>query len=416
MLFAFAPHRAYIVAVVLAAAVTGCGDAGGPVDPLGQSAAALSAADQTAFDYFVGKGLTTFQAAGIVGNLDQESNMEPTAVQAGGPGRGIAQWSVGGRWDTDSGDNLLAYASAQGESSTSLQLQLEFIWYELTSFSSYGLGALRATTNVTDATVVFETDFEGCGECDQSTRISYAEAALAAYGSPTYAAEFVSQSFPLATTALMMTAGEIVPSYIELKNVGTKTWDSKTRIGTTQPRDRASVFAASTWISSSRPAGVTGTVPPGGTYKFTFDLAAPSTPGTYDEFFGVLEEGDVWFGDPGQGGPPDDDLEVKITVVAGPDEPVDAGEPHDADAPHDAGVPKGDAGHGDASTQVGDSGVAEENDGGFATSSPAQPGGCSMGRAGGRAPTWSAGLAMMFAVVVRRRVRSKHAIGREARR
>ncbi len=61
-----------------------------------------TASDQIAFDYFVGKGLTDVQAAGIVGNLDQESGMSPTIAQyGGGPGRGIAQWSVGGRWDTD---------------------------------------------------------------------------------------------------------------------------------------------------------------------------------------------------------------------------------------------------------------------------------------------------------------------------
>ena len=42
------------------------------------------------------------QAAGIIGNLDQESGMDPTISQYdGGPGRGIAQWSTGGRWDTD---------------------------------------------------------------------------------------------------------------------------------------------------------------------------------------------------------------------------------------------------------------------------------------------------------------------------
>ena len=66
------------------------------------SGAALSSDDQAAYEFFVGKGLTDFQAAGIVGNLDQESGVDPTAVQyGGGPGRGIAQWSVGGRWDTD---------------------------------------------------------------------------------------------------------------------------------------------------------------------------------------------------------------------------------------------------------------------------------------------------------------------------
>jgi len=131
-----------------------------------------------------------------------------------------------------------------------------------------------------------------------------------------YAAEYVSQSFPLAATALDMVEGQTIPSYIELKNTGTKTWDSNTHLATTQPRDRVSVFADSSWISTNRPAGVTGTVPPGGTFKFQFNLHAPSTTGTYLEYFGVVEEGVAWFSDPGQGGPADNDLEVQIVVSA----------------------------------------------------------------------------------------------------
>jgi MYXO-CTERM domain-containing protein len=303
-------------ATSLAFTGSGCGSPPTAAEAVGHSASALNANDQTAFDYFVSQGLTTFQAAGIVGNLDQESNDDPTAVQPCGPGRGIAQWSAGGRWDTDTNDNVLWYASKEGESADSLQLQLQFIWYELTTFSGYGLASLKATTNVTDATIAFETDFEGCGECDQSNRISYAEAALAAFGTFPYAAAYVSQSFPLATTALTMVEGQVIPSYIELKNNGTETWDSDTRIGTTEPRDRVSVFADSTWVSDNRPSEVKGTVPPGGTYKFTFDLAAPQMTGTFAEHFGVVQDGVAWFGDPGQGGPPDSDLEVLIQVVA----------------------------------------------------------------------------------------------------
>jgi hypothetical protein len=302
--------------------LAGCGDAGPRgAEGTGESESPVTyqpdlfTNDQTAFDYFVGKGLTSFQAAGIVGNLDQESGVDPSAVQSGGPGRGIAQWSVGGRWDTDANDNATWYAAQQGQSVWSLQLQLDFIWYELTHVPSDGLSALRATTNVTDATVAFQTDFEGCGTCVQSQRVAYAQAVLAAYGAVPYAAQYVSQSFPLATTALTMVEGQVLPSYIELKNTGTKTWDSSTRLGTTQPRDRKSVFAGATWVADNRPSEVHGTVAPGGTYKFAFDLTAPATPGTYDEFFGVVQEGVAWFSDPGQGGPPDDDLEVKITVV-----------------------------------------------------------------------------------------------------
>src|SRR5262245_39315323 len=109
--------------------------------------ATLFANDKAAYDFFVAKGLTSFQAAGIVGNLDQESGVSPTSVQyGGGPGRGIAQWSVGGRWDT-SNPNVLHYASTQGVSATSLNLQLNFIWYELTTVG-YGYTQLKATTNV----------------------------------------------------------------------------------------------------------------------------------------------------------------------------------------------------------------------------------------------------------------------------
>ena len=300
--------------VVLVASLVACGDAGSPSESTDESAQELNANDGTAFSFFVGKGLTTFQAAGIVGNLDQESNVNPNAVQPGGPGRGIAQWSVGGRWDHDAGDNAVAYASSKGMSVYSLDLQLEFIWYELTNFG-YGLSALRATTNVTDATIVFQDDYEGCGTCDQTNRINYAKAVLAAYGAIPYAAGYVAQSWPLASTAMKMKAGQVVSASITLKNNGTKNWDSKTKIGTTQPRDRASAFADSTWLSSSRAAGVTGTVAPGGTYKFDFEFKAPDKPGTYDEFFGVVEEGVAWFSDPGQGGPVDNQIEVRIIVT-----------------------------------------------------------------------------------------------------
>ncbi len=135
---------------------------------------------------------------------------------------------------------------------------------------------------------------------------------------PDYAASFVGQSFPLATTALPMAAGETVAAYIEMKNTGAKAWDSSTRLATSKPRDRASAFAAATWIASNRLADVKGTVAPGATYKFEFVLHAPAKPGTYFEYFDLVEEGVAWFSDPGQGGPPDDDLEVQVVVSAAP--------------------------------------------------------------------------------------------------
>jgi len=163
--------------------------------------------------------------------------------------------------------------------------------------------------------------------------------------SSSYAASYVSQSFPLASTALTMTAGQTIPSYIEMKNTGSLAWDSKTHLGTTQPRDRTSVFADSTWLAPNRPAGVTGSVAVGDSYKFTFDLHAPSKPGTYLEYFNLVEEGVAWFSDPGQGGPPDDDLEVQIVVVAGPDTPdAGGGKAEDAGTTTEEAGAVGDAG------------------------------------------------------------------------
>jgi hypothetical protein len=148
----------------------------------GDGEQALTTNERTAFNFFVGKGLSHVQAAGIVGNLIQESNVLPNAVQPGGPGRGIAQWSVGGRWNADHGDNMASYAAQHGMSPWSLTAQLEFVWYELETFSGYGLGRLRGAGDVSTATIVFQNDFEGCGQCEQATRIHYAQQVLAAYG------------------------------------------------------------------------------------------------------------------------------------------------------------------------------------------------------------------------------------------
>jgi hypothetical protein len=161
---------------------TGCaGSVGGPDDD-GMSEEALSSNEHTAFNYFVSKGLTKRQSAGIVGNLIQESSVIPTSVQyGGGPGRGIAQWSVGGRWDTSHDDNVTWYANAHGENRWALSTQLNFTWYELATFSGYGLASLRGSSTISGATIAFEQRFEGCGTCDQSQRISYADQIYNAY-------------------------------------------------------------------------------------------------------------------------------------------------------------------------------------------------------------------------------------------
>ncbi len=133
---------------------------------------------------------------------------------------------------------------------------------------------------------------------------------------PKYAAKFVSQSFPYVSQGPQQVyAGEVFDSFIEMQNTGTATWDSNTRLATSEPRDRTSPFAGAEWLGPNRYASVTGTVPPGSTYKFQFKMHAPTEPGVYDEHFGLVQEGVAWFSDPGQGGPPDTQLEGLFEVL-----------------------------------------------------------------------------------------------------
>jgi len=176
------------LALVIAFLTTGCmiGDETLPTEddlPPSLSEASLSNNARTAFNYFVAKGLTEVQAAGIVGNLMQESSVRPTAVEyGGGPGRGIAQWSVGGRWNTGR-NNVTSFATARGESKWALATQLDFIWYELDTVGGFGLADLRAATTITAAVTAFQNKYEICGSCAQAARIQYAQQALADYGS-----------------------------------------------------------------------------------------------------------------------------------------------------------------------------------------------------------------------------------------
>ncbi len=183
------------------------------------SEAALTNTTRTAFNYFVSKGLTQAQSAGIVGNLIQESSVSPTAVEyGGGPGRGIAQWSVGGRWDTSHNDNVTSYASQHGVSRWALNTQLDFIWFELGSVSSYGLASLRAATTVSAATIVFENKYELCGTCSQTKRIANAQQVLRDYGGGTPAPT------PTGVTCYSSTLGRDMPENACVQSRSDSAW------------------------------------------------------------------------------------------------------------------------------------------------------------------------------------------------
>lgn len=125
-----------------------------------------------AFDYLTGKGLSDFQAAAVIGNLQWESGLNPRleAMDINGlPGRGIAMWQPP-RWQ-----NLLTFAA--GRDPRSLDVQLDFLWSEL---PSAGLTPLLASTQLEDAVTIFQDRFEKprAAYAHTDKRIELARAAL----------------------------------------------------------------------------------------------------------------------------------------------------------------------------------------------------------------------------------------------
>jgi hypothetical protein len=221
----------------------------------------------------------------------------------------------------------------------------------------------------------------GCCDQDTSEADDFGQWGHAA----PWAAKYVSQSWPLASMALTMKCGDSVAADIVLQNVGSSTWDGNTKLGTTQPRDRSSIFVASDWLAPNRPSHVSGTVGNNGTYKFSFTFHGPTgsacVPGMYHEYFGVVQEGVAWFSDPGQGGPPDNQIEAWINLQAAPPPPPP---PPDMAKPADmAGHGGGDAGHNGDAGSVEDGGTTGGSDDAGDTGTGGSVGGGSGGNGGG---------------------------------
>lgn len=149
---------------------------------------------EKAFNYFLSRGLTAEQSAGIVGNLIQESNVNPSADNpaAVGGGGGIAQWE-GERWSGP--DGLLTFAQQQGKPWNDLGLQLDFIWKEMpnqyagdvaalqailpgASGSTSSLDAVKMSQTAAIAAQAFELTFERAGNPQMQNRINYANQIL----------------------------------------------------------------------------------------------------------------------------------------------------------------------------------------------------------------------------------------------
>ncbi len=150
------------------------------------------------WNYLISKGLTPFQAAGMMGNMEAEAHFEPRLVEygyfnsrgetssagkpsslddnvppnqndKGQPGYGIVQFTSKGY------KQALRDRSAQtGKIAGDLGLQLDYLWELLTS-NSWGTN-LRATTTINEASDVFLRQFERPGSIEKQVPIRRANA------------------------------------------------------------------------------------------------------------------------------------------------------------------------------------------------------------------------------------------------
>ncbi len=190
-----------------------------------------------AFNFFVKQGLSGPQAAGIVGNLMQESGVNPgsnnTAATHNAPdpssviagvtwwGGGIAQWE-GGRWSGPGG--LLSYVAGKsdfngqphGDPSNSkswenLGIQLNYMWAELNgtpaAIKQAGLAEVRRTSTPGEAAQAFELAYERAGIPRMDNRIKYANQIFALYGAQTGGSVVTAADTVASDTGCALSAG-----------------------------------------------------------------------------------------------------------------------------------------------------------------------------------------------------------------
>lgn len=121
-----------------------------------QKSEQLSENANRAYQFFIGKGLTPVAAAGIIGNLMQESStqLKPTAFNKSEGAFGIAQWRGERR------EGLNKFAADRENFSTDFQSQLEFVYHELETTHRKALEGLNSATDLEQATTAFNSLYE----------------------------------------------------------------------------------------------------------------------------------------------------------------------------------------------------------------------------------------------------------------
>lgn len=163
------------------------------------------------WSFFTSRGYSPAATAGILGNMYQESGVNPTSIQGGGkgPAAGIVQWenytNKSARWN-----NMNQYAISRGYHWTELTPQLEFVDFELNNGMDYwfnrntkyqNLAQFKAETDPKAATLGFEKAFERAGKPNMESRYNATDAYYKLYNNSKYTGNWVAEAHnPLAAS------------------------------------------------------------------------------------------------------------------------------------------------------------------------------------------------------------------------
>jgi len=141
------------------------------------------------YNFFTGQGFKPFQAAGIMGNMMDESKLNPRSIEPyptegdqprRGKGFGLVQWTFADRQEP-----LEQKAAAAGVLPSDLGIQLQYVMDELQGRWKSTYDKFLATTTVEQATEVILVEYEIPGNKARARRerIPYARDFLIQFGS-----------------------------------------------------------------------------------------------------------------------------------------------------------------------------------------------------------------------------------------
>ena len=156
----------------------------------------ISVIERTVWDYLSTNIDNPFAVAGIMGNLYAESELKSNVLQhtykkplnatdesytasvddgsyqrfdCDSAGYGLAQWTLGIRKK-----GLLEYARSKGCSISDLNMQLEYLWIELSTDYSNSLKKLIVSASVREASDIILTEFERPADQSEAVQVKRA--------------------------------------------------------------------------------------------------------------------------------------------------------------------------------------------------------------------------------------------------